>query len=211
MSKGMFITFEGVDGCGKSTQMRFLAEYLQSIGVDVVTTREPGGCTISEQIRDMLLSLDNYEITDMTEALLYAAARCQHVDEIIRPACDAGKIVLCDRFIDSSLAYQGSGRGLGIESIMDLNRYAIGDMMPDKTFFIDFPPEMAFNRMSKKRVHDRLETQSLDFYQNLYRGFKELAEMYPDRIITIDASGDKFQTKAIIQGEMDRILAQREK
>lgn len=211
MSKGMFITFEGVDGCGKSTQMRFLAEYLQSIGVDVVTTREPGGCTISEQIRDMLLSLDNYEITDMTEALLYAAARCQHVDEIIRPACDAGKIVLCDRFIDSSLAYQGSGRGLGIDRIMDLNRYAIGDMMPDKTFFIDFPPEMAFNRMSKKRVHDRLETQSLEFYQNLYRGFKELAEMYPDRIITIDASGDKFQTKAIIQGEMDRILAQREK
>ena len=211
MSKGMFITFEGVDGCGKSTQMRFLAEYLQSIGVDVVTTREPGGCTISEQIRDMLLSLDNYEITDMTEALLYAAARCQHIDEIIRPACDAGKIVLCDRFIDSSLAYQGSGRGLGIDRIMDLNRYAIGDMMPDKTFFIDFPPEMAFNRMSKKRVHDRLETQSLEFYQNLYRGFKELAEMYPDRIITIDASGDKFQTKAIIQGEMDRILAQREK
>ncbi len=211
MSKGMFITFEGVDGCGKSTQMRFLAEYLQSIGVDVVTTREPGGCTISEQIRDMLLSLDNYEITDMTEALLYAAARCQHVDEIIRPACDAGKIVLCDRFIDSSLAYQGSGRGLGIDRIMDLNRYAIGDMMPDKTFFIDFPPEMAFNRMSKKRVHDRLETQSLEFYQNLYRGFKELAEMYPDRIITIDASGDKFQTKEIIQGEMDRILAQREK
>ncbi len=211
MSKGMFITFEGVDGCGKSTQMRFLAEYLQSIGVDVVTTREPGGCTISEQIRDMLLSLDNYEITDMTEALLYAAARCQHVDEIIRPACEAGKIVLCDRFIDSSLAYQGSGRGLGIDRIMDLNRYAIGDMMPDKTFFIDFPPEMAFNRMSKKRVHDRLETQSLEFYQNLYRGFKELAEMYPDRIITIDASGDKFQTKEIIQGEMDRILAQREK
>ena len=211
MSKGMFITFEGVDGCGKSTQMRFLAEYLQSIGIDVVTTREPGGCTISEQIRDMLLSLDNYEITDMTEALLYAAARCQHVDEVIRPACEAGKIVLCDRFIDSSLAYQGSGRGLGIDNIMDLNRYAIGDMMPDKTFFIDFPPEMAFNRMSKKRVHDRLETQSLEFYQNLYRGFKELAEMYPDRIITIDASGDKFQTKAIIQGEMDRILAQREK
>ena len=211
MSKGMFITFEGVDGCGKSTQMRFLAEYLQSIGVDVVTTREPGGCTISEQIRDMLLSLDNYEITDMTEALLYAAARCQHVDEVIRPACEAGKVVLCDRFIDSSLAYQGTGRGLGIDRIMDLNRYAIGDMMPDKTFFIDFPPEMAFNRMSKKRVHDRLETQSLEFYQNLYRGFKELAEMYPDRIITIDASGDKFQTKEIIQGEMDRILAQREK
>ena len=89
MSKGMFITFEGVDGCGKSTQMRFLAEYLQSIGIDVVTTREPGGCTISEQIRDMLLSLDNYEITDMTEALLYAAARCQHVDEVIRPTCEA--------------------------------------------------------------------------------------------------------------------------
>ena len=206
MRKGMFITFEGVDGCGKSTQMRFLAEYLQSRNIDVLTTREPGGCTISEQIRDMLLSLDNCDITDMTEALLYAAARCQHVDEVIRPACEAGKIVLCDRFIDSSLAYQGFGRALGVENIMDINKYAIGDMMPDKTFFIDFPPEMAFNRMSKKRVHDRLETQSLEFYQNLYDGFKQLADKYPERIIRIDASGDKFQTKAIIQSEMEKIL-----
>ena len=205
---GLFITFEGVDGCGKSTQMRFLAETLTEKGYSVVTTREPGGCGISEQIRDMLLSLDNEKITDKTEAYLYAASRCQHVEEVIKPAYDAGNIVLCDRFLDSSLAYQGMGRNLGIDTVFELNRYAVDGCMPEKTFFIDYPPELAFERMSKKRVHDRLETQSLEFYNQLYDGFKKLYELYPERIVRIDASGDKFQTRAIIEKEMFKIIAE---
>ena len=124
--KGLFITFEGVDGCGKSTQMRFLSEYLTKRGIEPVLTREPGGCNISEQIRDMVLDIENREMGDRTEALLYAAARAQHVEEVVRPAVKAGKIVLCDRFIDSSLAYQGVGRGLGIDKVMGYQSFCDG-------------------------------------------------------------------------------------
>lgn len=204
--KGLFITFEGVDGCGKSTQMRFLSEYLQQQGISPVLTREPGGCNIAEKIRDLVLDIENKEMSDRTEALLYAAARAQHVKQVIEPAVDAGKIVLCDRFIDSSLAYQGVGRGLGVESVMDINCFAMGNRMPDKTFFLDFPPHLAFERMSKKRVHDRLETQEEEFYILLYNGFVKLSEMYPERIIRIDASGDKFATQEIVRAKMDGIL-----
>ena len=203
---GLFVTFEGVDGCGKSTQMRLLGEYLTTCGYDVVHTREPGGCAISEQIRTLLLSVENAEMTDRTEALLYAAARAQHVSEVIAPAKRAGKIVLCDRFIDSSLAYQGWGRGLGIENVMEFNRFAMDGMLPDKTIFLDFPPKLAFERMSKKRVHDRLELQQVDFYDNLYRGFQKLCEIYPERIIRIDASGDKAATQALVRQTMDSLL-----
>ena len=205
--KGLFITFEGVDGCGKSTQMRFLSEYLEEEkGITPVLTREPGGCNIAEKIRELVLDVQNREMGDRTEALLYAAARAQHTSEVIRPAVDAGKVILCDRFIDSSLAYQGVGRELGIHEVMEINRFAMGDMMPDKTFFLDFPPHLAFERMSKKRVHDRLETQEKDFYIMLYNGFVELAETYPQRIVRIDASGDKFSTQEKVRAAMDKIL-----
>lgn len=208
MKKGLFITFEGVDGCGKSTQMRFLSEYLMEKEYDLFLTREPGGCNISEKIRELVLDVENKEMTDRTEALLYAAARAQHVEQVIEPAVRDGKIVLCDRFIDSSLAYQGIGRGLGIENIMQINQFAMGDRMPDKTFFLDFPPHLAFERMSKKRVHDRLETQEERFYTELYNGFTQLAETFPERIIRIDASGDKFATQKIVQTTMESILEQ---
>lgn len=205
--KGIFITFEGVDGCGKSTQIRLLAEYLkEEYGIEPVLTREPGGCRIAEKIREVVLDIENGEMGDRTEALLYAAARAQHIEEVIGPAVYDGNIVLCDRFIDSSLAYQGVGRGLGIECIMNINRFAMGNIMPDKTFFLDFPPHLAFERMSKKRVHDRLETQEEAFYTMLYHGFSDLAKMYPERIIRIDASGDKFATQGIIRKEMQKIL-----
>ncbi|MEA4854709.1 MAG: dTMP kinase [Christensenella sp.] len=205
--KGLFITFEGVDGCGKSTQMRFLSEYLEAEkGITPVLTREPGGCNIAEKIRELVLDVQNREMGDRTEALLYAAARAQHTSEVIRPAVDAGKVILCDRFIDSSLAYQGVGRELGIHEVMEINRFAMGDMMPDKTFFLDFPPHLAFERMSKKRVHDRLETQEKDFYIMLYNGFVELAQTYPQRIVRIDASGDKFSTQEKVRAAMDKIL-----
>lgn len=208
--KGLFITFEGVDGCGKSTQLRFLGEYLSQEGYDVVFTREPGGCALAEKIRELLLDVGNSEMDEKTEALLYAAARAQHVAQVIRPALEMGKIVLCDRFIDSSLAYQGVGRGLGIKNIMEINRFAIGGIMPDKTFFLDYPPELAFERMSKKRVHDRLEQEEMQFHQLLYSGFVELTGLYPERVIRVDANGNKLETSEKIKKIMVDILSARE-
>jgi dTMP kinase len=204
--KGLFISFEGVDGCGKSTQMRFLAAYLEELGYELLQTREPGGCQIAEKIREILLDVDHGEMCDNTEALLYAAARAQHVAEVIRPAIGSGRIVLCDRFIDSSLAYQGVGRGFGIDKILDINAFAIDGVMPDKTFFLDFPPRLAFQRMNKKRVHDRLEKQDEAFHIKLYDGFVSMAERWPERMIRIDASGEKNATRDIIRRHMDDIL-----
>lgn len=209
--KGLFITFEGVDGCGKSTQLRFLGDYLAQEGYDLLFTREPGGCEIAEKIRSLLLDVENSEMDNKTEALLYAAARAQHISQVIKPALDAGKIVLCDRFIDSSIAYQGVGRGLGIENVMAINRFAMAGVMPDKTFFLDFPPELAFERMSKKRVHDRLELEEMKFHQTLYNGFLQLCELFPERIIRVDANGNKFETSEKIKGIMADILAARKK
>ena len=208
--KGLFITFEGVDGCGKSTQQRLLGEYLSKEGYDILFTREPGGCALAEKIRELLLDVENSEMDDKTEALLYAAARAQHIAQVIRPALQEGKIVLCDRFIDSSLAYQGVGRGLGIKDIMEINQFATGGIMPDKTFFLDFPPELAFERMSKKRVHDRLEQEEMQFHQLLYSGFAQLTGLYPERIIRVDANGNKFETSEKIKKIMADILSARE-
>ena len=208
--KGLFISFEGVDGCGKSTQMRFLGEYLKEKGHDLLFTREPGGCVIAEKIRDLLLDVENSEMDAKTEALLYSAARAQHTRQVIRPALDAGKIVLCDRFIDSSLAYQGVGRGLGIQHIMDINCFATGGLLPDKTFFLDYPPDLAFSRMSKRRTHDRLEKEDLRFHQTLYNGFLELSGLYPEWVIRVDAQGTKFETSDKIRAMMDEILMRRE-
>lgn len=205
--RGIFITFEGVDGCGKSTQMRFLDEYLRGRGYDTLVTREPGGCQISEQIRGVLLDVNNTGMCDRTEALLYAAARAQHTEQVIKPSLAADKIVLCDRFTDSSLAYQGIGRGLGAGNILAINNFATGGLVPDKTFFLDFPPDLAFKRMNEKKKHDRLELQKEDFYKRLYDGFLELAQAQPDRIIIIDARGEKSKTRERIRANMDEILA----
>jgi dTMP kinase len=209
--KGLFISFEGVDGCGKSTQLRFLGEYLKEKGHDLLFTREPGGCVIAEKIRGLLLDVENAEMDAKTEALLYAAARAQHVAQVIGPALMAGKIVLCDRFIDSSLAYQGVGRRLGIGNIFDINCFATGGIMPDKTFFLDYPPDLAFSRMSKRREHDRLEKEEMAFHQTLYKGFIELSGLYPDRVIRVDAQGTKYETSDKIRAMMDQILLERKK
>lgn len=204
--RGLFISFEGMDGCGKSTQIRFLAEELKKRGYDVLTTREPGGCSISEQIRSILLNTENSEMSNETEALLYAAARAQHVNEIIKPALEEGKIVLSDRFLDSSLAYQGAGRELGVEKIFEIGVFSTGGLLPDKTFFLDFSPEKAFKRMNEHKKRDRLETENEEFYIKIYNCFKRLAETDPDRFIEIDASGDKFQTHRKITEKMNGIL-----
>jgi dTMP kinase len=204
--RGLFITFEGTDGAGKSTQMRFLNEYLVEKGFDTLVTREPGGCSISEAIRKILLDKENTQMDARAEALLYAAARAQHVEEVILPAVKAGKIVLCDRFIDSSYAYQGFGRDLGLENVMAINQFAIRRFFPDKTIFLLLPPDKAFKRMNENKEHDRLESAGEEFHYRVFKGFLTIAELFPDRIVTIDVKGTKQETHELVKQAMDAVL-----
>ena len=187
MPKGIFITFEGTDGSGKSTQFRLFAEYLSQNGYDVVLTREPGGTVISEKIRNIILDPDNREMDPMTEALLFASSRAQHVEQLIRPAINEGKIVLCDRFMDSSIAYQGYGRGLG-DCVRVINEYAVGGLQPDITFYLDLDPDTGRKRNIKAGKSDRMEQERMEFHQRVYNGYKELSSIYKDRFVSIDAS-----------------------
>ena len=200
MSRGLFISFEGTDGSGKTTQYRLFAEYLVSLGYEVVTTREPGGTPISEKIRGIILDPENTEMDDMTEALLFAAGRAQHVAQLIRPSVEAGKIVLCDRFMDSSIAYQGYARGLG-DCVRIINEYAVAGMQPDLTFLLDLPPQAGRARNVKAGKADRLEKQAMEFHSKVYEGYKKLAEIYPDRFIVIDADGSIEEVQARIRRE----------
>lgn len=209
MEKGLFITFEGADGSGKSTQAKFLAEGLKEFGFDVLLTREPGGCPVAEKIRDIVLDKNNPDILDITEAYLYAAARAQHVHEIIMPALAQGKIVLCDRFIHSSVAYQGYGRDLGKERVLEINKHAVDGCLPDITFFIKVNPEHAFNRMNEQKERDRLETQEQAFYDRLFQGYLAILEDEKDTIISIEAKGTKHETKAIILAKTKAILKEK--
>lgn len=188
MSKGLFITIEGPDGAGKSTQIIFVREFLEEKGYEVLLTREPGGTIIGEKIRDLILDKDHQEMSDVTEALLYAASRAQHVAELIIPAINGGKVVLCDRFVDSSIAYQGKGRGLGLESIRDINDFATIGLKPDLTIFLDIDPEIGLKRIKATKELDRLEQEKLDFHRKVYEGYMELINMYPERIKVISAN-----------------------
>ncbi len=184
-----FITFEGPEGSGKTSILKAVEETLRNKGVDVLTTREPGGIRISEMIRNLILDVDNKEMDARTEALLYAAARRQHMVEKIWPALKAGKLVLCDRFIDSSLAYQGAGRKLGIDNIYSLNRFAIEDTMPDLTFFIDVPPSVGLDRVfDNAREMDRLDLESIQFHTKVYEGYQEIIKRHPERIRVINGN-----------------------
>ena len=188
MAKGLFISFEGADGCGKTTQAKLFAEYLRQKGYDVVLTREPGGTPISEKIRNIILDPQCKEEDPKTEMLLFAAARAQHVAELIRPSVNAGKIVICDRFVDSSIAYQGYARGLG-EQVEIVNSYAVDGCFPDITFFFDISPELARARNAQTDKADRLELEKNEFHRKVYEGFVQLAGKYKDRYVVIDASG----------------------
>lgn len=186
----MFITFEGPDGSGKSTIIKKVYEKLINDGFDIVLTREPGGTPIAEKIRDIILDNSNVALDARTEALLYAASRRQHLVEKIRPALKEGKIVLCDRFLDSSLAYQGGGRNLGVQNILNINLFATENTYPDLTLFFDIDPELGLKRVSqdKKRVADRLDNENENFHEKVYSTFKEIVNTNSQRIITIDAS-----------------------
>ncbi len=191
MQKGVFITFEGPDGAGKTAVQAGAYKCLLEQGINVVLTREPGGIDIAEQIRHIVLNPKNTAMDARTEALLYAAARRQHLAEKVIPLLDQGKHVLCDRFVDSSLAYQGQGRRIGIEEILQINQFAIQETMPDLTIFLMIEPELGLERIAQSRNEsevDRLDMEKLSFHQEVYKGYQILAKMYPDRIKTIDAS-----------------------
>jgi len=187
--KNKFITFEGPEGSGKTSILKAVLQSFKDANIDVITTREPGGIKISEQIRNVILDVDNKEMDARTEALLYAAARRQHIVEIINPALLEGKTVLCDRYIDSSLAYQGVGRDLGIDEVFTINQFAIESLMPDLTIFIDVPPAIGLNRVFGNDRHvNRLDLESLKFHEKVYQGYQTVIKKYPQRIKVIDGT-----------------------
>jgi dTMP kinase len=186
MTTGYFITFEGPEGAGKTSIINMVAEYFE----EAIVTREPGGIDIAEQIRNVILDKGNTAMDARTEALLYAAARRQHLIEKVKPALEEGKIILCDRFVDSSLAYQGHARGLGIDEVFTINQFAIEQMMPDLTIYFDIEPELGLKRINsnKGREINRLDLEDLDFHSKVREGYKILLNQFPNRMVEIDAS-----------------------
>lgn len=204
MRRGLFITIEGPDGSGKSTQIAAMKVFLEQRGEKILITREPGGTQISEKIRAVLLDRENSEMVPMAEALLYAAARAQHVEQVIRPALQDGIHVICDRFIDSSIAYQGYGRGLG-DCVAIINAYAIRDCIPDVTFLMKIDPKIGKSRIDSS-VQDRIEMEKIEFHNKVFAGYEALELEYPDRIVGIDASGDIEQISSEIIAHLERLL-----
>ena len=207
MTKGLFITFEGPDGCGKTTQIEFLKNYLCSKGYEVILTREPGGTAMSEKIRSLILDPENKEESGVTEALLFAASRAQHVAEKIKPAIAEGKIVLCDRFMDSSIAYQAYARGLG-DDVVSINLFAIQGCFPDLTIFLDLDPLIGQKRQIERGKLDRLEQEGLAFQQKVYEGYQELIKKYPERIKVVNADRDPESIEKDIECLIQSLLEQ---
>jgi len=183
----MFVSFEGIDGSGKSTITNYVYEYFINKNQEVIMTREPGGNKIAEKIRELILDPKHDTMDDKTEALLYAASRRQHLVEKILPALDEGKLVLCDRFIDSSTAYQGYGRQLGAKAVIDINLFAVEDHLPDITFFLDIDLKTSLDRVNKRDELDRLEGSGLDFFERVYDGYQKIVKEN-SRIVVIDAT-----------------------
>ncbi|WP_022846209.1 MULTISPECIES: dTMP kinase [unclassified Desulfurobacterium] len=181
----MFITFEGIEGSGKSTQAKLLHEWFLDAGYEVVLTREPGGTPAAEELREFILSEREENFPEMAELMLYMAARSFHVQNLIKPALASGAIVISDRFSDATLAYQGYGRELPIEEIEHLNQLATGGLSPDITFLIDIPVEIGFSRI-KGRKQDRIEKENFEFHEKVRKGYLEIAKRYPERIVIID-------------------------
>jgi dTMP kinase len=194
----MFITFEGVDGSGKTTQARLLAEHLRESGREVVATREPGGTALGERIRELLLFGD--DVTPWAEATLFAAARAQLVEEVIRPAQERGADVVCDRYIDSSLAYQGIARGLGVDRVLELSLVATGGVLPDRTFLLVLPVEEAARRRGDGT--DRLEAEGDAFARDVDRAYRELAGIFARRVVAVDATKPEAELAEEIRGQV---------
>ena len=203
MKESLFITFEGIEGCGKSTQAEMLKEYLENLGNKVLLTREPGGPKISEDIRDILLDTNNHEMLPETEMLLYMASRSQHTGEWIIPALEKGTFVISDRYYDSTIAYQGVARKIDRNIIDTITKYATFGLVPDLTFLIDMPAEIGLSRISLTDA-DRLERESLEFHEKVRKGFLEIAEIEKERYIVVDGSKSIEEIhKFIIEKFMD--------
>ena len=204
--KGLFISIEGPDGSGKSTQIEYIKKFFAQKNIDIVFTREPGGTAIGERIRDIILDNNFKEMDYMTEAMLYAASRAQHVAQVIRPALLEGKVVVCDRFVDSSIAYQGYGRHLG-EAVAVINGYAVAECMPDITFLLKVDPTIGKNRIKENRdTEDRLEHEKMAFHREVYNGYLELERKNADRIVGIDASLGIEEIRDEIYRKLEEIL-----
>ncbi len=207
MEKGFFISLEGIDGSGKSTQAQLLSKYLEELGYDVVLSREPGGTQYGEEIRRILLNLKLDEVmTDETEACLFAAARAQHVQRLILPSLHEGKIVVTDRFIDSSLAYQGEMRNLGIESVYKLNRWAIGNTLPDLTIFITLSEEEYKKRNQHKNLDRIEESIQSDSFHIINRAYSKIEKMFPNRLVTINGDSTLYEVFEVIKNIVEERL-----
>lgn len=198
MKKGFFVTIEGCEGVGKSTLLRGLEEYLENLGREAVFTREPGGTEVAERIRAVILDPENAAMTPTAELLLYAAARAQHTEEKIIPAVRDGKLVICDRYSDSTLAYQSYARGLDRGECLAADEIARRGVKPDLTVFLDLSPERGFARKGGADKGDRLEREKIDFHERVYAGFRAIAESDPDRVVAVDASKSKEEVLAAV-------------
>lgn len=208
MNKGLFVSFEGPEGAGKTTIINMLIEQLKEDGLQIIATREPGGIEIAEQIREVILKKTNTAMDARTEALLYAAARRQHLVEKVKPALEEDRVILCDRFLDSSLAYQGFARGLGIDEVLSINQFAIEDMMPQVTFYFDLDPKMGLERIHKNngREVNRLDLETIEFHQKVREGYLLLVERYQERIVKIDASKPLQEVYDEVKGKLKSLL-----
>lgn len=211
---GIFITFEGPDGSGKTTQLKKLGEELKKLGHDVLVTREPGGTAISDKIRSIILDPVNEEMVDQAEVLLYAASRAQHVHQLILPALEAGRIVLCDRFIDASVAYQGYGLGLDVEQVKAISRYASSGLQATRTFILDVPVEVSMTRLHQRASGattaaeqlDRIEQKHVDYHSRVREGFHQIASDHPERVRVINANRSVEEIAEDIWSQCNRLL-----
>jgi dTMP kinase len=207
-----FITFEGPDGGGKTTQLNLLGDYLVQLGYPVIRTREPGGTALSNQIRKLLLDPANVEMCAKTEVLLYAAARAQHVEQVILPALEQGKIVLCDRYVDASIAYQGFGLSLPVEQVMVINRFATGGLVPTRTYLVDIPWEASIRRLSKRKGQefytelDRIEQREKEFHLLVRKGFEHLFYESQGRMVRIDGNRPREEVFADLCKDITTLL-----
>ncbi|MFI3283651.1 MAG: dTMP kinase [Erysipelotrichaceae bacterium] len=204
MKKGWFITFEGPDGSGKTTVSKAVFEKLKEMNIACLYTREPGGSKIAEKIRDIILNPEHTSMDAKTEALLYAASRRQHLVEKVLPAIEEGKVVICDRFIDSSLAYQGYGRAIGFDEVLSINQFAIENYFPEKTIFLALDEAEGLKRIQSRTFKDRLDQESLDFHHEVSQGYQAVLKKFEDRMVVVDASQEVEQ---VIEDALKKILA----
>lgn len=209
MRRGLFLSIEGPDGAGKTTQLGYIKQFFEERNIELVMTREPGGTPIGESLREILLDKNNSEMSAITEMLIYAASRAQHVAQLIRPAINRGAVVICDRYMDSSIAYQGYGRGLG-DMVEEVNLHAIDGLQPDLTIFLDLDPAVGKERiLSDRNECDRIEQEKLDFHYRVYEGYKAVAKSYPKRVYSIDASRTIEEVRQDIHTKLEEICLER--